>query len=88
MASLSAIDQILITYAGGGNLQEVRNLLRAGANVNVQYTTDGGATALYMASQNSHEEVIKALLTIDKVDVNHQDVDGVTALPLAGELKW
>ena len=81
---LSAIDEKLIKYAYYGNLQEVRNLLQAGANVNAQYIY--GETALWQASEKGHVEVVKALLTNDMVDVNiHENYDGVTALLMASQ---
>jgi hypothetical protein len=41
MASPSAIDENLIYYTDLGNLQEARNLLRAGAHGNAQRTGQG-----------------------------------------------
>ncbi len=61
-----------------GNLQVVRDLLGAGANVNAQGSD--GRTALFVASQEGHLEVIKLLLQTDKVDVNLQTTNGETAL--------
>jgi ankyrin repeat protein len=86
MASLSAIDENLIKNADLGNHQEVRKMLRAGANVNAQLTAQG-TTALWIASQNGHVEVVQALLQHDNVDVNLQDSDGDDS-PLQGESKW
>ena len=84
MGSLSANDQKLMDCAYNGTLQEVRKLLRAGANVNAQQ--NDGRTALMIASQNGHVEVVKALLTNDMVDANiHDNYDGVTALLMASQ---
>ncbi|KAI2489348.1 hypothetical protein MHU86_25240 [Fragilaria crotonensis] len=66
---LSDNDVALIFNAFKGNLNEVRALLLDGANVNAQRDSDG-ATALYVASQNGHLEVVRELLQIDDVDVN------------------
>ena len=79
MGSLNTKHVNLIMYASKGNLQEVRKLLVAGANVNSRGRA--GITALYMASQNGHVEVVKALLQDGRVDVNHRrTTDGATAL--------
>ncbi|KAI2509089.1 hypothetical protein MHU86_5337 [Fragilaria crotonensis] len=66
--SLSENDQSLIENASYGDLEEVRDLLRAGANVNAQ--RDDGTTALYIASQVGSANVVRELLQNDKVDVN------------------
>jgi ankyrin repeat protein len=63
MISLSANDQQLINYAYDGNLQEVRNLLRTGANVNAKNIH--GVTPLFLASQHGHVQVVKELLLHD-----------------------
>ena len=78
---LSAMDQQLIDCAGNGNLEEVRNLLGAGANVNAQ--NNQGYTALWIASCKGHLEVVKELLQHDKVVVNLLAKDGTTALVAA-----
>ncbi|KAI2492671.1 serine/threonine kinase [Fragilaria crotonensis] len=81
----SANDRKLINSAFDGNLQEVRDLLRAGANVNAQ-RTDIGVTALYVASEFGHVEVVRALLQNNKVDVNlRRTDDGTTALYVASQ---
>ncbi|KAI2497240.1 serine/threonine kinase [Fragilaria crotonensis] len=80
---LSDNDVALIFNAFKGNLNEVRALLLDGANVNAQRDSDG-ATALYVASQNGHLEVVRELLQIDDVDVNLRSTDdGSTALYIA-----
>ncbi|KAI2500745.1 hypothetical protein MHU86_13724 [Fragilaria crotonensis] len=77
------LDYELIQYAGDGNLDRVRDLLRRGANVNA--TSPGfGNTALIMASYNRHSEVVGELLN-HEVDVNIQDNDGRTALICASD---
>ncbi|KAI2500615.1 serine/threonine kinase [Fragilaria crotonensis] len=82
---LSDNDVALIINAYDGNLNEVRALLLDGANVNAQGDSDG-ATALYMASQNGHLEVVRELLQHDDVDVNLQRTDdGTTALFIASQ---
>ncbi|KAI2493987.1 hypothetical protein MHU86_20561 [Fragilaria crotonensis] len=81
--SLSENDQSLIRNASYGDLEEVRDLLRAGANVNAQ--RDDGTTALYIASQVGSANVVRELLQNDKVDVNLQRSDGSTALYIASK---
>ena len=83
---LSEQDRKLIDRARDGHLQEVRDLLRAGANVNAK-RDDDGSTALYVASFNGHLEVVRELLQNNKVDVNLQTTDGRTALDIARRQK-
>jgi ankyrin repeat protein len=64
-------DVDLINNAMEGNLNEVRALSRAGANVNAQRDSDG-ATALIVASGNGHVDVVESLLQGVRIDVNLQ----------------
>ncbi|KAI2490607.1 serine/threonine kinase [Fragilaria crotonensis] len=81
---LSDNDVALFFNAYDGNLNKVRALLLDGANVNAQDSY--GATALYIASQNGHLEVVRELLQHDNVDVNLQCTDdGATALYMASQ---
>ncbi|KAI2494587.1 serine/threonine kinase [Fragilaria crotonensis] len=75
-------DRKLIISAYHGNLPEFRDLLRAEANVNAQLDEDG-RSALYVASQEGHLEVVRLLLQKKKVDVNLQRDSGATALYVA-----
>ncbi|KAI2492666.1 serine/threonine kinase [Fragilaria crotonensis] len=72
------LDYELMYNARDGNLDEVRDLLRRGANVNAKGKY--GWTALIVASWNDHLEVVRALLDHDGVDVNIQGIKGWTAL--------
>jgi ankyrin repeat protein len=63
------VDVDLINNVSEGNLNQVRSLLRAGANVNTRRDTDG-VTALFIASQNGHVEVVRELLQHNRLDVN------------------
>ena len=81
---LSDHDHCLIYFAYDGNFQEVRDLLRAGANVNAQDDNDG-VTALFIASQFGHVEVVRVLLGENNLDVNLQCPDGATALYIASQ---
>ncbi|MHC4620631.1 MAG: ankyrin repeat domain-containing protein [Planctomycetota bacterium] len=77
----------LIQAAEKGDIQTVQTLLDTGsgvkANVNVEQTN--GTTALMVAAQNGHMEIVKALLEA-KADVNIQrKTDGVTALWMAAQ---
>ena len=57
-------------------------LLKEHADIN--YQRQDGATALILASQDGHYQVVELLLK-EHADVNHQAQDGVTALILASE---
>ncbi|KAI2501339.1 hypothetical protein MHU86_13137 [Fragilaria crotonensis] len=81
---LSEHDRCLIFFADYGNLQEVRDLLQAGANVNAQDDNDG-VTALFIASQFGHVEVVRELLGEYNLDVNLRCIDGATALYIASQ---
>ncbi len=80
--ALNANDDDLIINAFEGNLNVVRDLLLAGANVNAQRDSDG-ATALLAASFNGHVEIVNHLLQHYNVDVNVERDDGNTALDVA-----
>jgi ankyrin repeat protein len=73
----------LMTCAFDGNLEEVLDLLREGANVNSQQ--GDGITALFFASQEGHLEVVLALLQHNEVDVNLTRDTGATALYTASQ---
>ena len=78
---LSANDVALIQNASEGNLDEVRRLLYAGANVNAQL--DEGITALIIASSKGHVDVVRLLLQQSGVEVNARAENGATALVVA-----
>ncbi|KAI2512192.1 serine/threonine kinase [Fragilaria crotonensis] len=69
---------ILIENAQKGNLDEVLELLREGANVNA--TNTSGETALILASRNGFADVVKALLKHHGVNVDIKSNNGNTAL--------
>ncbi|KAI2503197.1 serine/threonine kinase [Fragilaria crotonensis] len=81
---LSANDQLLLYHACIGNDQGVRDLLRAGANVNAQFE-ENGVTALHAASASGHVEVVRELLRNNTVDVNLRTVGGSAAIHMASE---
>jgi ankyrin repeat protein len=77
-------EESLIDHAFRGNVNQVRDLLLAGVNVNAR--RDDGTTALYIASEQGHVEVVNALLEQKNVDVNSQrNDDGSTALYMASQ---
>ena len=73
MGSLSANDQKLMDCAYDGTLQEVRKLLRAGANVNAQQ--NDGRTALMIASQNGHTVLYHVGIALHKCPVQRSVTD-------------
>jgi ankyrin repeat protein len=64
-----------------GDLTEVKAMLAAGVNVNAK-RDDANVTALILASQNGHLEVVQFLLDAG-ADVNVETNDGATALMVA-----
>jgi hypothetical protein len=71
----------LINAATDGKLEEVCNLLNEGANINA--TDDKGVTALIYAVIQCRQDIVFELLNHTKVDVNHRDIHGNTAIILA-----
>ena len=90
-SSSMSLDSELIESAKSGNLDQVHDLLKRGANVNAK--NEGGWTALVkhggtpliLASFYGHVEVVCELLNHDGVKVNNQSRDGDTALICASE---
>ena len=70
----------LLKAAAAGDLAQVRALLEKGTNIN--HRQNDGATALFMASQDGHEETVQALLARG-AEIDHQNKKGVTALIIA-----
>ena len=74
--------QDLQKAAFAGDLPQVLSLLEKGADIDHQ--NRGGATALYGASQNGHEEIVQALLARG-AEIDHQAKNGETPLYLASQ---
>jgi hypothetical protein len=74
----NAIDEELRRAAIDGNLSEVKELIRKGANV--EATNEYGRTALHKASWNSYLEVVKYLVEQGNANVDVTNKDGRTAL--------
>lgn len=78
--------QELMKAAADGNVARVNALLNKGIDVNVKYLRDespwSGKTALMVAAQNGHSEVIQALIR-RKANVNLKHYSDLTALMLA-----
>ena len=64
------------------NIDAIKFLLVIG--VNVDYTNEKGKTALLVASQQGHEEMVNCLIAAN-ADVNASDVDSQSALIIASE---
>ena len=67
---------------GSDDINKIRDLIKAGADVNVANTN--GVTLLWLASEKGHVEVIKVLLEA-KADVNAAHTNGVTSLWMASQ---
>lgn len=79
---------IPLHYASQKGYQKVLFLLLHNQNNSVNLRTNDQKTALILASMYGHEQCVKALLffaehTHSAIDVNSQDVDGMTALHYA-----
>ena len=62
-----------------GQTEKVRQALAKGGNPNTNLGIKG-LTALHVAAENDHEDVVKLLLQQPGIDVNVRDSDGRTAL--------
>ena len=76
-------DHSLLEAAEGGYDFDVSVLIKLGANINYIHM-ENEVTALMLASQNGHYQVVELLLK-EHADVNHQRQDGATALMLANK---
>jgi ankyrin repeat protein len=73
------METLLIKAARAGQLEEVQNLLKKGANINA--LDKGCDTALIWACYMGHYDIAVELLKHhETVDVNHQNAHGSTAL--------
>ena len=77
LCSVSIYSMDIFEAARTGNIDRVRELIAAGANVN-QQDIDGW-TPLHLAAYNGHQAVVQALIAAG-ADVNQQDNDGRTPL--------
>jgi ankyrin repeat protein len=75
-------DTALIVASRAGKIECVRELIRSGADVNIQ--SKHGTTALMYASSAGKIECIKELINLG-ADVNFQNKDGMTALMVASQ---
>jgi len=69
--------------AKNGNLETVKTLIAAGADVNKAETTYG-STPLFMAARNGHLEVVRALVGA-RANLNKARKDGLTPLSIANK---
>jgi len=74
----------LFWAANGGDVEEVKEILRNNPNVDVNWKDNAtGTTALIRASMNGHDSVISVLLAHPDIDVNVSDSEGETPLMTA-----
>ena len=74
-------EQAFIEACEGGRIDQARQLLRSGANVNSQ--DSNGYTILMLACRNGHIDTARMLLGEFHANIDIQDEDGWTALMLA-----
>ena len=77
LCSVSIYSMDIFHAAKTGNIDRVRELIAAGANVNQQ--DNNGLTPLHWAAENGHQAVVQALIAAG-ADINQQDNDGWTPL--------
>ncbi|CAL8115644.1 unnamed protein product [Orchesella dallaii] len=73
----------LMLGASHGRLDNVKLLIEAGADVNIQ--DEDGSTSLMCAAEHGHGDIVKFLLSQANCDPNITDNDGSTALSVAME---
>uniref|UniRef100_A0A336LCA0 CSON006654 protein n=1 Tax=Culicoides sonorensis TaxID=179676 RepID=A0A336LCA0_CULSO len=73
----------LMLAVSHGNLEMVKMLLEAGADINIQ--DDDGSTALMCAAEHGRIDIVKLLLAQPDCDSTIQDIDGSTALKISLE---
>ena len=73
LCSISIYSMDIFQAAKTGNIDRVRELIAAGADVNQQ--NNDGWTPLHWAAYNGHQEVVQALIAAG-ANVNQQDNDG------------
>ncbi len=66
-------------YAFDGNFENIKKLIDAGIDVNIQ-DNNWGDTALIRAASYGHTEIVQVLLAVPGIEVNIQDNSGDTAL--------
>ena len=74
---------LLVRAAEAGDAQLVARLLGEGRDVNE--ADEFGCTALMMASEDGHVEVVRLLLARQGVEVNKSATDGAAALIMASQ---
>ncbi len=77
----SQLDDELIEAAEDGDIMNVKEFIKKGADVNAK-DNDYGWTALMHASIYGHKEIVEILIS-NKADVNAKDNDDFTALMYA-----
>ncbi|KAJ8309611.1 hypothetical protein KUTeg_012836 [Tegillarca granosa] len=83
--SIRNVNRDLYHEAGDGNLDNVKELITQGANVNNQ-DSEFMSGPLHVACKNGHNEVVKCLLKYN-ADVNLKDENGHTPLHVAVNYK-
>jgi len=74
------LDLALLISAQEGNLRDVRNLIKARADIN--YETHEDKTPLYFAAQNGHNEIVGHLM-LHGADAYKADVNGFSPIHIA-----
>ena len=64
-----------------GELTTVTKLVKAGADVRA--TEDDRATCLLLAAYDGHTDIVRYLVSLPEVDLNHQDTNNYTPLHIA-----
>lgn len=79
----ASYDHPLLTASEIGDLATVQKRLADGANADSKWP-ENDLTALYVAAQNGHVDIVNALLAAD-ADVNQKSMQGYTALIKASQ---
>jgi len=78
---ISVANDNLLSSAKDGNLKDVKTAIDNGADIN--YKSDVGDTALMLASEKGHKDIVEFLLKQDGIDINAKSNSEMTALMYA-----
>jgi acyl-CoA-binding protein len=75
--------QTIVYWAGKNSEEKIRAELERNPNLSINFQDEQGRTALHLAVDREHVELVKKLLALFKASVNLQDNEGSTALHYA-----
>ena len=71
-------DALIVDASGQGQLDIVKGFVRGGIDINTRDAE--GMTALHRASLGGHDELVRFLVGVDRIELSAPDTNGDTAL--------